>query len=115
MKEVKRNLETRQEFQEYIKLNKNKVVIVKVSATWCGPCKKVAPYISDLYEKSPNSITMVELDCDDDDDTVAYLKIKKFPTFISYVHGEKTDIYETSKPEEIKDFFNKAIAHTFFN
>uniref|UniRef100_A0A6C0KFE2 Thioredoxin domain-containing protein n=1 Tax=viral metagenome TaxID=1070528 RepID=A0A6C0KFE2_9ZZZZ len=114
MKTVKRNLKTRQEFKNYIEQNKNIVVIVKVSATWCGPCKKVEPYITELYENTPKNIIMVELDGDDDDDTVAYLKIRKFPTFISYVHGEKTDIYETSQPNEIKEFFNKAIAHTFF-
>ena len=36
----------RDEFKKYLK--ENKFVIVKVSATWCGPCKKIAPFLKNV-------------------------------------------------------------------
>lgn len=105
------SLETRNDFKSFIEQNKNKLIIVKASATWCGPCKRIKNDFMSLYNQLPSGIILIELDIDEADDIAAYLKIKKVPTIINYVNGLPMDIYETSDIEQIKQFFEKCKLH----
>jgi len=104
-------LETRNEFKNFIERNKNKLIIVKTSATWCGPCKKIKNDFMSLYNQLPVDVILIELDIDEADDIAAYLKIKKVPTIMNYVNGLPMDIYETSDINQIKQFFDKCKFH----
>ena len=64
-------------------LRDDTIIIVKASANWCGPCKKVAPLVTTLFESMPKNVFMLEVDVDDDVDLVSYFDIKRVPTFIS--------------------------------
>jgi thiol-disulfide isomerase/thioredoxin len=55
-------LKTRQELKEHVK--KHEVVIVKFTADWCGPCRRVAPHIHSLME-TYNKINYVVVDVDE--------------------------------------------------
>ena len=53
---------TREEALQLI--NNNKAVIFKFTATWCGPCKRVAPLVDELYEQVKDHVVMVIVDID---------------------------------------------------
>jgi len=114
MKEVVSNLSNRAEFKTFINKCKNKYVIVKASATWCGPCKRAAPFVRDMFIKLPDGVSMVEVDLDAHEDLATYLRIRKVPTLISYVKGERTDEFQSSRPEDISIFFDKVRTHMLF-
>lgn len=99
-------------FQEYIK--KNNYVIVKVSAEWCGPCKKVEPEVLKLKNNLSDDIKYIELDVDKHDDICDDLEVTKVPTFINFINGEKTDVHVGANIEKIQTFFDKTITHTTF-
>ena len=66
----------RKQFLQILEENEG-VVVVKYSATWCGPCAKVQPFLQKLVPTLPPSVTYLELDVDDDFDLYAHFKAKK--------------------------------------
>ena len=42
----------RTEFQELIKTNQG-LIIIKFTASWCSPCKTIAPFVDDQFKKTP--------------------------------------------------------------
>jgi thioredoxin-like negative regulator of GroEL len=90
----------------------NDYFIVKACAEWCGPCKKCSPYFMKIFnEKIPEKIKLVLLDVDAGEDLAHYLRIKSMPTFIHYYKGEPKEIYDSSKKEDIDNFFIKILSY----
>ena len=103
-------LTKRDEFKLFVKNNES--VIVKASATWCGPCKRSTPFFMQIFnENIPKKIKLVKLDVDEGDDLAHYLRIKQMPTYIHFYRGEPQEIYMSSNKNEIINFFNKVLAY----
>ena len=100
------------EFLEILK--KSKVTVIKAGATWCGPCKRIVADVEKIVETLSKDIQVIYLDVDDSGEVSAFLRIKKLPTFISYVGEDKMDILVSSNMVAIKKFFQKAEAHAGF-
>jgi thioredoxin 1 len=97
-------LKTRDELKSFVK--KHDVVIVKFKAEWCGPCKRISPYVSELMDHY-KKITYVEVDVDEGGNIASYLKIRSIPTMVSYIDGDIHDILSSSSAEDISKFFEK--------
>ena len=93
-------------------LRENMVTIIKVSAEWCGPCKKIAPYVESLFKLTRDNVQLFYMDADQNERLSYYWRIRKLPTFISYVGTEKTDILESAKEEDVLKFFKKVELHS---
>ena len=57
------NITNRSEFKHYVINNNN--VIVKVSATWCGPCKRATPIFNDGFLNLPKNVKLILIDADE--------------------------------------------------
>ncbi|KAL6574467.1 TRX [Orobanche minor] len=57
-----------------------KIVVANFSATWCGPCRKIAPYYVELSKKHP-SIMFLAVDVDELSELSTSYDIKATPTF----------------------------------
>ena len=100
----------REELAKYIK--ENKYVIIKVSATWCKPCK----LISDLVEKCFDKLTgakLIYVDADAGFDIYNKLKIRKIPTLYSYIDGNPMDVVVGTNEDEIVNLFVKLAGHMY--
>ncbi|CAL0304389.1 unnamed protein product [Lupinus luteus] len=76
-----------------------KVVIANFSATWCGPCKMIAPYYGELSEKY-TSLMFLLVDVDELADFSTSWDIKATPTFFFLKDGKEVDkIVGANKPE----------------
>ncbi|XP_004510093.1 thioredoxin H9-like [Cicer arietinum] len=76
-----------------------KIVIANFSATWCGPCKTIAPYYCELSEKYP-SIMFLLIDVDELTDFSTSWDIKATPTFFFLRDGQEIDkLVGANKPE----------------
>ncbi|KAK7287091.1 hypothetical protein RIF29_00125 [Crotalaria pallida] len=76
-----------------------KIVIANFSATWCGPCKIIAPYYSELSEKY-TSLMFLLVDVDELADFSTSWDIKATPTFFFLKDGEEVDkLVGANKPE----------------
>jgi thioredoxin 1 len=67
---------------------KNDYVLVDCTATWCGPCQKIAPKIHTLSEdKDYEDVSFYIYDIDDDDElSEEYVRV--VPTFLLFKDGE---------------------------
>ncbi|XP_033144017.1 thioredoxin H9 isoform X2 [Brassica rapa] len=76
-----------------------KIVIANFSATWCGPCKVVAPFFIELSEKHP-SIMFLLVDVDELSDFSSSWDIKATPTFFFLKNGQQIGkLVGANKPE----------------
>ncbi len=72
---------------EYQKVTSGEKVLVSFYAEWCGPCKKMSPYMSTLQENI-NGLKVVRIDADKNKTIVKELKIDELPTLILYEKSE---------------------------
>ncbi|CAM9925890.1 unnamed protein product [Choristocarpus tenellus] len=69
---------------------KNKLVVVDFTATWCGPCKRVAPDYEQLAAQHPTVLFLKVVE-DRNKELVMTAGIRAFPTFQFYLEGQKVD------------------------
>lgn len=76
-----------QEYSELIKSSNR--VMIDFNAKWCGPCKKMNPYILKFQTEMKDEIKIVQLDADDNKTIVELLKLDALPTIIIYEKGKE--------------------------
>lgn len=71
--------------------NGSQPLVVDFWATWCGPCRMVAPIISELAEKYDGKITVAKCDVEENDELAAEFGIRNIPTILFFKNGEVVD------------------------
>ena len=99
--------ETRNEFKNFIQTKK--IVVVKFTAVWCGPCKRCKDIVDECFAHMPENVCMVIVDIDKSPDIKRYLKCTSVPTFINFVNGEMMDSLVGGNKESIVTFFKKTL------
>ncbi|KAG0652683.1 Thioredoxin [Hyphodiscus hymeniophilus] len=92
------NLASKDEFASAIK--DNKVVVLDAFATWCGPCKVIAPQVVKFSDDFPGA-HFVKLDVDEVPDVAQELGIRAMPTFLIFKDGEKVQEIVGANPKAL--------------
>lgn len=71
------------------KINQKGLVLVDVFAPWCGPCKKMAPYLEEIAVERKNKLTFIKINNDDNQEIVRFLYVDELPTLILYKNGKR--------------------------
>ena len=69
----------------------DKPLVVDFWATWCGPCRMVAPIITELAEKYDGKINVGKCDVEENDDLAAEYGIRNIPTILFIKNGQVVD------------------------
>lgn len=69
-------------------LNSDMPAVVDFFATWCGPCKMMAPVIEALAEEYAGRVKIGKLDVDENGDIAARYGVMTIPTIILFRNGE---------------------------
>ena len=80
---------TSQNFNELIA--QGKPVVVDFWATWCGPCKKVAPLIEELAAEYEGKAIIGKVNVEDEDELVGQFGIRNIPTILYFKDGAVVD------------------------
>lgn len=67
------------------------VVVVDFWATWCGPCRAVAPVIEKLAEDYAGRVKVLKLDTDANQMTAMKFNIRSIPTILLFKDGKVAD------------------------
>lgn len=66
-------------------------LVLDFSATWCGPCKKIAPIIEELAGEYAGKVNIGKCDVDENDDLTSKYGIRNVPTVLFIKNGEVVD------------------------
>ena len=95
-------------FEEEV-LKSDVPVLVDMFATWCGPCKMMAPVVAQLAKEYKGSVKVGKLDIDQNVDIVAQYKIMSVPTFLVIKDGEvKAKLIGAVSKEELVEAIDQA-------
>ena len=72
-------------------LESDKPVLVDFWATWCGPCKAIAPHVEAVAEELSGQAKVVKMDIDSNPQTPAKYGIRSIPTLLVFKGGEVVD------------------------
>lgn len=72
-------------------LAEGKPMVVDFWATWCGPCKKIGPYIEELAEQYADKAIIGKVDVDENDQLAIRFGIRNIPTILYFRNGEIVD------------------------
>ena len=63
---------------QFLRLLENNpgLIVIKLGATWCGPCKKIKPVVDAFFASSPDDVICCEIDVDESFDLYSYFKSK---------------------------------------
>lgn len=117
-KQIITKFDSRNDFLDVLKVNPG-LVIVKLGATWCGPCKKIAPVLDGFFATSPPDVLCADIDVDESFDLYAVLKSKKMvngiPVILCYKKGNVSFVPDDSvtgiNPAELSAFFHRCGKH----
>lgn len=76
-------------------------LILDFSATWCGPCQKIAPYIAELAEEYEGRICVGKCDVDNNEELTAKYGIRNVPTVLFIKNGEIVDKQVGAAPKSV--------------
>ena len=77
----------------------NNAVVVDFWAEWCGPCKQIAPILSEIAVENAGSVTIAKLNVDEHGDIAQRYGVMSIPTLLVFHNGEMKKRLVGAKPK----------------
>ena len=84
------------DFEQYLNIIKTEPCVVKFTATWCGPCKRMAPAFAKAAYENHETANFIEIDIDSAGKITNYENVQSIPLFLFYKDGLKQDMLSIS-------------------
>jgi thioredoxin 1 len=109
---------SREDFSRLLQNNPG-LIVLKMGATWCGPCKRIKPVLDGFFASSPDNVICCDIDVDECADLYSYFKSKRMvngiPVILAYKKGNTSYIPDDSitgaDPSQLDQFFRRCGLH----
>ena len=81
-------------------LDASEPVLVDFFATWCGPCKMMAPVIEEIAAEKAGEVSVYKIDIDENMEIAQQYGVLSIPTFIVFRGGQPKDKTLGAQPKE---------------
>ena len=84
--------------------------MVDFNATWCGPCRKLGPYLERMAESyKPDGVSFFSVDVDENQELAKQLDIPSIPDVRIYLNGQPADKIVGCEPIELMEKIDAVI------
>ncbi len=99
---------TKENFNEEV-INSGEPVLLDFWASWCGPCKMIAPSVASVADKFAGKVKVGKINVDEQPELAMQYKVSGIPTLLMFKGGSEVGRSVGYIPEEeIESFVNKA-------
>ncbi len=106
-----RQIDTIEDFESLLEKADDNLVVVDFYAKWCGPCKKMEPFLSSLSKKYDSTI-FVKVDVDVNEEVSGLLQVDAMPTFILFKNGRKITKIEGADRKKLESKIKKHVTES---
>lgn len=86
-------------------------VLVDFWATWCGPCRAIAPHLDALADEFDGKLKIVKLDVDHNQNTATQFGVQSIPTLLIFKDGKLANkMVGAGNRKALTDFIRNTIA-----
>ena len=91
--------------EEFNALMNEDAVLVDFFATWCGPCKMIAPVLDELATDLEGKAKVVKVNVDENQGTASQYQIMSIPSLLLFKDGELVEKTMGFQPKEALQAF----------
>ncbi|CAL8075438.1 unnamed protein product [Calicophoron daubneyi] len=100
------HLDTKNDVMKFISEAGNSLVVLDFFATWCGPCKKIAPVLEAISKEHPG-VKFAKIDVDTDQDSTEHFNITGMPTFVFFKNGAELERFSGANEATLRSTIAK--------
>ncbi len=88
---------TKANFQEEV-MNSDKKVLLDFWASWCGPCRMIAPFVDEIAEER-SDIKVCKINVDEEQELAVQFRVMSIPTLVVVENGEVVNQMMGARPK----------------
>ena len=103
------SISSEEEFKNLVSSSGDKLVLIDFYATWCGPCKVIAPKLEEFAQTYSEKLIIAKVDVDQLEDLAMEQKVSAMPTFHLFKNGENVGVLTGANKEKLEELIKKHI------
>lgn len=81
----------------------DKLVVIDFYATWCGPCRLIAPVLETLATEYKDTLVVLKVDVDENEELTSQYNVSSMPTFVFLKSGKEVHTFSGASEAKLRE------------